>query len=182
MPPSLTCASVSPPILLPSMRCVRMKAWTGNTEAEQEQRLLRGFVLSLPQPSGLVVAPATCGALGLSRLSEEQRASEEPFCLSTPPRQAERATHGQDLPALPPCKHPCGSNTHYPAPRTPTKLLDKLSQHHCGWGWCAALLQTPFAVAQWLPPKWGGCFAQPLSSSARLFPHSGNMQFSLLVL
>lgn len=108
------------------MRCVRMKAWTGNTEAEQEQRLLRGFVLSLPQPSGLVVAPVTCGALGLSRLSEEQRASEEPFCLSTPPRQAERATHGQDLPALPPCKHPCGSNTHYPAPRTPTKLLDKL--------------------------------------------------------
>lgn len=67
------------------MRCVRMKAWTGNTEAEQEQRLLRGFVLSLPQPSGLVVAPVTCGALGLSRLSEEQRAPpRSPFVSALP--------------------------------------------------------------------------------------------------
>ena len=64
-------------------------------------------------------------ALGLSRLSEEQHASKEPFHLSTPPQQAELPTHGQELPALPPCKHPPGSSTHYPAPRTPTKLLDK---------------------------------------------------------
>lgn len=103
---SLTCASVSPPIPLPSMRCVRMKAWTGNTEAEQEQRLLRGFVLSLPQPGRLVVAPVTCGALGLSRLSEEQRASEEPFCLSTPPgRQSVPHTGRTCLPSHPASTH-----------------------------------------------------------------------------
>lgn len=66
-------------------------------------------------------------ALGLRRLSEEQHASEEPFLLSTPPQQAELPTHGQELPALPPCKHPPGSSTLYPAPRTPTKLLDKCS-------------------------------------------------------
>lgn len=60
MPPSLTCASVSLLILAPSMHYVRMKVWTGNTEAEQEQRLLSGFVLSLSHSSGLAVALVTC--------------------------------------------------------------------------------------------------------------------------